>query len=104
MDCANVAEYRKSPERWVAIGWDRQVSGDFNVSLRVQVENRPGVLAQVAAAIAQADSNIDSVEYLDRDNNIAVIRFGIEVSDRVHLAEVIRRVRRLSVAHGVQRM
>lgn len=104
MDCANVAEYRKSPERWVAIGWDRQVSGDFNVSLKVQVENRPGVLAQVAAAIAQADSNIDSVEYLDRDNNIAVIRFGIEVSDRVHLAEVIRRVRRLSVVHGVQRM
>ncbi len=104
MDCANVAEYRKSPERWVAIGWDRQVSGDFNVALRVQVENRPGVLAQVAAAIAQADSNIDSVEYLDRDNNVAVIRFGIEVSDRVHLAEVIRRVRRLGVVHGVQRM
>ena len=104
MDCANVAEYRKSPERWVAIGWDRQVSGDFNVSLRVEVENRPGVLAQVAAAIAQADSNIDSVEYLDRDNNVAVIRFGIEVSDRVHLAEVIRRVRRLGVVHGVQRM
>ncbi len=104
MDCANVAEYRKSPERWVAIGWDRQVSGDFNVALRVEVENRPGVLAQVAAAIAQADSNIDSVEYLDRDNNVAVIRFGIEVSDRVHLAEVIRRVRRLGVVHGVQRM
>ena len=62
------------------------------------------MLAQVAAAIAQADSNIDSVEYLDRDKNIAVIRFGIEVSDRVHLAEVIRRVRRLSVVHGVQRM
>jgi GTP diphosphokinase / guanosine-3',5'-bis(diphosphate) 3'-diphosphatase len=104
MDCANVAEYRKSPERWVAIGWDRQVSGDFNVALRVEVENRPGVLAQVAAAIAQADSNIDSVEYLDRDTNVAVIRFGIEVSDRVHLAEVIRRVRRLGVVHGVLRM
>jgi GTP diphosphokinase / guanosine-3',5'-bis(diphosphate) 3'-diphosphatase len=44
------------------------------------------------------------VEYLDRDKNIAVIRFGIEVSDRVHLAEVIRRVRRLGVVHGVQRM
>ncbi len=104
MDCANVVEYRKSPERWVSIGWDRQVSGDFQVMLRVEVENRPGVLAQVAAAIAQADSNIDSVEYLDRDNNIAVIRFGIEVSDRTHLADVIRRVRRLVAVHGVQRM
>jgi guanosine-3',5'-bis(diphosphate) 3'-pyrophosphohydrolase len=104
LDCANVAEYRKSPERWVAIGWDREVSGDFQVALRIEVENRPGVLAQVAAAIAQADSNIDTVEYLDRDRNIAVIRFGIEVSDRTHLAEVIRRVRRLTAVHGVQRL
>ncbi len=104
LDCANVAEYRKSPERWVSIGWDRQVSGDFQVMLRVEVENRPGVLAQVAAAIAQADSNIDSVEYLDRDKNISVIRFGIEVRGRIHLADVIRRVRRLGAVHGVQRM
>jgi GTP diphosphokinase / guanosine-3',5'-bis(diphosphate) 3'-diphosphatase len=104
IDCPNVAEYRKSPERWVAIGWDREVSGDFDVALRVDVENRPGVLAQVAAAIAQADSNIDAVEYLDRDKSIAVIRFGIEVSDRIHLADVIRRVRRLGAVHGVQRM
>ena len=104
IDCANVAEYRKSPERWVSIGWDREVSGDFHVALKVEVENRMGVLAQVAAAIAQADSNIEGVEYLDRDRNISVIRFDISVSDRVHLAEVIRRVRRLAVVHGVQRL
>ena len=104
LDCANVADYRKSPERWVAIGWDREVSGDFHVALRIEVENRPGVLAQVAAAIAQAESNIDGVEYLERDSNIAGIRFSIEVRDRKHLAEVIRRTRRLNVVHGVQRL
>jgi guanosine-3',5'-bis(diphosphate) 3'-pyrophosphohydrolase len=104
MDCPNVADYRKSPERWIAIGWDREVSGDFHSALMVEVENRPGVLAQVAAAIAQADSNIDGVEYLERDSNIASIRFAIEVRDRKHIAEVIRRVRRLAVVHGVQRL
>ncbi len=104
LECPNVAEYRKSPERWVSIGWDRQVSGDFDAALRIEVENRPGVLAQVAAAIAHAESNIDRVEYLERDTRIAAIRFAIEVSDRKHLAEVIRRIRRLSVVHGVQRI
>jgi GTP diphosphokinase / guanosine-3',5'-bis(diphosphate) 3'-diphosphatase len=103
LDCPNVAEYRKSPERWVAIGWDRDVVGDYNVALRIEVENRPGVLAQVAAAIAQADSNIDGVEYLERDTSVAAIRFSIEVRDRKHLADVIRRTRRLGVVHGVQR-
>ncbi len=104
LDCPNVADYRKSPERWVAIGWDREVSGDFHVALRIEVENHPGVLAQVAAAIAQAQSNIDEVEYLERDTNIAAIRFSIEVRDRKHLADVIRRTRRLTVVHGVQRL
>jgi len=104
MDCPNVADYRKSPERWVPIGWDREVSGDFHSALMVEVENRPGVLAQVAASIAQAESNIDGVEYLERDSNIASIRFAIEVRDRRHIAEVIRRVRRLGVVHGVQRL
>ena len=104
LECPNVAEYRKSPERWVPIGWDRQVSGDFDAAVRVEVDNRPGVLAQVAAAIAQADSNIDRVEYLERDTRIAAIRFSIEVADRKHLAEVMRRIRRLGVVHGVQRL
>jgi guanosine-3',5'-bis(diphosphate) 3'-pyrophosphohydrolase len=104
LECPNVADYRKSPERWVAIGWDRDVSGDFHAALRIEVDNRPGVLAQVAAAIAQAEGNIDAVEYLERDNNVAAIRFGIEVADRKHLAEVIRRTRRLGVVHGVQRL
>ena len=104
MECPNVAEYRKSPDRWVAIGWDREVGGDYNTHLRVEVANRPGVLAQVAAAIAQADSNIDGVDYLERDSNVAAIRFSIEVRNRKHLADVMRKVRRLAVVQVVQRL
>ncbi|TDK23257.1 bifunctional (p)ppGpp synthetase/guanosine-3',5'-bis(diphosphate) 3'-pyrophosphohydrolase [Luteimonas aestuarii] len=104
LDCPNVAEYRKSLERWVAIGWDREVTGEYGVALRIEAENRPGVLAQIAAAIAQADSNIEGVEYLERDSNVAAIRFAIQVKDREHLAEVIRKTRRLGVVHGVQRL
>jgi len=103
LECPNITEYRKAPERWVAVGWAREVSGTFNVSIRIAVENRPGVLAQVAAAVAQAESNIDKVEYLERDSNIAVLRFGIEVTDDKHLADVIRGVRRLQVVQDVQR-
>ncbi|RPE74844.1 RelA/SpoT family protein [Vulcaniibacterium tengchongense] len=104
LDCPNVADYRKSPDRWVPIGWDRQVAGDFAAALRIEVDNRPGSLAQVAAAIAEAESNIDRVEYLERDANVAVMRFAIEVADRRHLADVMRRVRRLQVVLGVQRI
>lgn len=104
MTCPNLADYRRAPERWVEVGWDSEVSGDYATSLKVEVDNRPGVLAQVAAAIAEAESNIDSVDYLERDGSVSVIRFGIEVHDIGHMDEVIRRVRRLSVVHGVERL
>jgi guanosine-3',5'-bis(diphosphate) 3'-pyrophosphohydrolase len=104
LECPNVAELRKSPERWVPVDWDREVTGDYQAALKIEVDNRPGVLAQVAAAIAQAESNIDRVEYVERDSNVSAIRFSIEVHDRKHLADVIRRVRRLGVVHGVQRL
>ena len=103
LDCPNVAEFRKSPERWIPIDWDAAVTGDYDASLLIDVENRPGVLAQVAAAVAQSQSNIDRVEYLERDINAAVLRFSIQVRDRNHLAEVMRRLRRLGVVHGVRR-
>ncbi|QSX78655.1 RelA/SpoT family protein [Agrilutibacter solisilvae] len=104
LDCPNLAEYRKSPDRWVAIGWDRKVTGDFPTAMRIELDNRPGALAQVAAAIAEAESNIDRLEYIERDTNISAIRFQIEVRDRKHLAEVMRRVRRLKVVLGVARI
>ncbi|MBO9717454.1 MAG: bifunctional (p)ppGpp synthetase/guanosine-3',5'-bis(diphosphate) 3'-pyrophosphohydrolase [Pseudoxanthomonas sp.] len=103
MDCPNLAEFRKSPERWVPIDWDPNVSGDYDTSLIVDVENHTGVLAQLAAAVAQSQSNIERVDYLDRDMNAAQLRFAIQVRDRNHLAEVIRRLRRLSVVQGVRR-
>jgi len=104
MDCPQIVELRRSPERWVAVDWDRQVNGQFPVMLKVEAENRPGVLAQIAAAVAQAESNIDAVDYIERDSNISAIRFSIEVKNRNHLADVIRRVRRVQAVQGVQRM
>ena len=103
MDCPNLSELRKSPERWVPIAWDSHVTGDYDTSLVVEVENRTGVLAQLAAAIAQSDSNIERVDYLDRDINAAVLRFNIQVRDRRHLAEIMRRLRRVRVVQSVRR-
>lgn len=102
-ECPNVAELRKSPERCVAIEWDRDVQGDYRAELRIEVINRPGVLATVAAAIAAADSNIENVEYVERDMSAATLLFTIEVKNRKHLAEVIRRVRRTGVVSGAYR-
>ena len=102
-DCPNAPEYRKTPERIVAIDWDREVSGDYRARLRIVVDNKPGVLATVAAAIAEQDSNIENVEYQERDQQTSTLMFTIEVRNRKHLAAVMRRVRNAGVVHGVYR-
>ncbi|GLQ96859.1 RelA/SpoT family protein [Dyella mobilis] len=102
-ECPNVVELRKFSERCVQIEWDRDVQGDYRAELRIEVINRPGVLATVAAAIAAADSNIENVEYVERDMAAATLLFTIEVKNRKHLAEVIRRVRRTGVVSGAYR-
>jgi guanosine-3',5'-bis(diphosphate) 3'-pyrophosphohydrolase len=104
LECSNVPEFRKSPERWVGIDWDRNVEGDYRVELRIEVVNKPGVLAQVAAAVAEAKSNIDSVEYQERDISASVMHFVIEVKSVAHLADVISRIRRLTVVQDAQRV
>jgi GTP diphosphokinase / guanosine-3',5'-bis(diphosphate) 3'-diphosphatase len=104
IDCPNVIDYRKRPERWVPIAWDRRVEGDFRVEMRFETENKPGALAKVAAAVAECNANIDSVNYRERDDRISVMVFCIEVKDRRHLAEIIRRTRRLDVVYSVERL
>ncbi|KGI76847.1 RelA/SpoT family protein [Oleiagrimonas soli] len=103
VECPNMVEFRKSPERCIGIAWDREVRGDFKVELRIEVINRTGVLATVAAAIADANSNIENVEYIERDLSAATLLFMIEVKNRKHLADVMRGVRRAGVVNGVYR-
>jgi guanosine-3',5'-bis(diphosphate) 3'-pyrophosphohydrolase len=79
------------------------VQGDYRVELRVEVVNRPGVLATVSAAIAEANSNIDDVKYIERGIQAATLIFTIEVKNRKHLADVMRRIRNTKVVNGVYR-
>ncbi len=92
-DCPNVAEFRKHPEKWIDVQWEDKIDGVFPVNIRVEVKNQRGVLATVAATIAELDANIDAVLLEERDGQNSAIDFTIEVRDRVHLAEIIRRIR-----------
>ena len=59
----------------------------------MEVENRKGILATVAAAISGLNVNIDSVGIVDRDGIHSALEFTIEVTGRKHLAQVFRRIR-----------
>jgi len=103
-DCPNVAKFRKHPEQWVDVHWEERIEGVFPVNIRVEAKNRRGVLAQVAAVIAEFDANIDTVSIEERDVLNTAMDFTIEVRDRVHLANIMRRLRSLEAVIRLNRM
>ncbi len=94
-DCKNSADYQKQQEKWIHVEWEKNIQRKFQTQIRMNASNQRGVLATVAAAIADADANIENVEMKDRDDRYTSLQFVIEVQDRVHLAQVIRKIRLL---------
>ena len=94
-ECANVEDYRRHPEKWLSVTWAPDGARQFVSGLRLEVANRVGVLAAVAAAIAGTNTNIDNVELHERDSETSELMFEVRVRDRRHLAQVMRVVRRM---------
>ncbi|MGD8567280.1 MAG: bifunctional GTP diphosphokinase/guanosine-3',5'-bis pyrophosphate 3'-pyrophosphohydrolase [Gammaproteobacteria bacterium] len=92
-NCKNTKDYRSRPDKWVDVQWDSDVESTFPVDVRVDTENRRGVLATVAAAMAEMSVNIENVSMDERDGTYSSMKFTISVKDRKHLANIIRRVR-----------
>ena len=86
--------HRRDPGRWIDVEWAPQPGRLFDVAVKALVKNTKGIFARVAADITSADANIVHIA-MDEDltHESTVLRFVIQVSDRVHLANVMRRVR-----------
>jgi GTP pyrophosphokinase len=91
--CGNLASFRKQPEKWIPVTWQPSIDRLFHVEIKIEVTNRMGVLAQVATAVAGTQTNIDRVSVVERDSDSSTLIFELLVSDRKHLARIIRAVR-----------
>lgn len=95
-NCRNVVtELRNNPERCLPLRWEKKVQGDFPVELRVELSNRRGALATLATVVADNESNIEGINLIEKDAEIGVVSILISVHDRMHLARIIKRLRRV---------
>ena len=83
------------------ISWADDIDGEYPVNIRVDAENRRGVLADLAATIAEQGSNIENITTVERDNFSTTLNFTIDVADRIALAQILRKLR---VKEGVLRI
>ncbi|MDB5967062.1 MAG: (p)ppGpp synthetase pyrophosphokinae, SpoT/RelA, partial [Polaromonas sp.] len=104
-DCAVAKRLQhRDSERFIAVDWSDEPVRAFETALLVTVSNGKGVLARVAAALAVAEADITHVNMgQERAQDATELRFGIAVRDRVHLASVMRSVRRTASVLRVHR-
>ncbi|MBO9513900.1 MAG: bifunctional (p)ppGpp synthetase/guanosine-3',5'-bis(diphosphate) 3'-pyrophosphohydrolase [Variovorax sp.] len=87
----------KDSERFFAVEWADEPVRTFETGVVITVRNDKGVLARVAAALADAEADITHVEMADETPQDSTdLRFVIAVRDRTHLEAVLRAVRRTS--------
>ena len=101
--CRNLGDFHHHRDRWLDLSWSNDAVGDFSSEIRVEVGNRRGALAIIAAAIAEQGSNIENVQSRDKDGRTSTLDFLLSVHDRAHLARIIRRLRRISLVMRIAR-
>ena len=92
-NCGNLAGFRKQPDKWISVSWERTLERVFSSEIRVEVANKMGVLAAVAASIAGTETNIDHVSLVERDVDTSTLIFELQVRNRKQLARVVRTIR-----------
>jgi guanosine-3',5'-bis(diphosphate) 3'-pyrophosphohydrolase len=100
--CPNVNE-RTSGNRKLSMQWSDHVEGEFLAFMRVQVANERGVLAKLATSIADMSSNIEHINLTEKDGLISTMEFIITVTDRIHLARIMKKLRHMSVVNRIWR-
>src|SRR5690554_5609674 len=81
--CSNLAEHRGNSEQILHLTWDKNVSGEFTVELRVELEHQRGIIAQLATSITVADASIDKISVDERDGKISVVQLALRVRGRL---------------------
>nr|WP_292756650.1 RelA/SpoT family protein [Methylophaga sp. UBA2689] len=102
--CKNTTHLREQNEKWLDVAWAKEINRDFPVDLMMHLRNQRGALATIASVISEAESNIDNVIVDERDGGYTNLRLTIEVTNRQHLARIIRRLRQLEMVERINRI
>ena len=104
--CKNLeaSSKRKRSDKYIDVQWADDASGDFTCEIKLEIENKSGLLARTATVISDCKADIENVYMEDRDGFSMNLFYLLKVSDRDHLAKLMRRLRRISSVMRITRL
>jgi GTP pyrophosphokinase len=102
--CPNVVNLLYDPDRRIDVEWDKTTDASpYTVRLRISVEDRRGILADVSSRISDINTNIRDVEATVDDGHRGSIRMTVEIQDVKHLDKVVRSLKGVEGVLAVER-
>jgi len=95
----------RDSERWMHVDWAEQPTRPFVTAVALLVRNGKGVLAQVASAVSHAEADITHIDMGNEPaSETTELTLLLSVRDRLHLADVMRTLKRSPAVLRVARV
>jgi GTP pyrophosphokinase len=100
LDCKNIPELMKRPERNIIVDWDVDREAKFNVRVKVMASDRTNLLGELTSAMSKENVDILYIE-MKREDTFAIGRLVLEVKSLNHLTRIMKRMRAIKgVVHA----
>ena len=102
--CSNIRKLsREEPQRVLVMKWDDKPQGEFKAALRIELINHQGTLANLTNNVASCGSNIVGLQTEEKESGIYYINIELTTTDRIQLADVMRKIRIMPEVQRVSR-
>lgn len=95
-DCPNLKELTAGQSaKFLNVTWDNNNACNcvFESALRIEIKNHQGILGEISNAVSVAGANIDGISSEEKEGQIYVLNLVVTVRDRIHLADIIRKIK-----------
>jgi len=104
IECGNLIHAKQKNEQWLDIDWQADENEIFETLIKIQVENRRGMLASIANSIAKLGVNIEHLDIEEQDHSMKALNLVIGVQNFEKLDEILYEIKSLEFVRGVERV
>ena len=72
---------------------DKDQEQEFRTGISVEIVNHQGALAELANVIAATGANIHAISTEEKDGRVYLVTLLITTKGRIHLANIMRKIR-----------
>lgn len=92
-ECKNIRGWQQERSKYFVVKWEDNPEKEYIAALRVEIINHQGALAKLTNLVSTTAANIVEITTEEKESNLYLIDLGITVKDRIHVANIMRRIR-----------